>query len=425
VTQDTPTLPPNYRRNFTALLVDYVCFGVAITFVDINSVLPAFVGQLTTAAPVIGLVSTIYRGSWCLPQLAAARLISDKPRKKPYVLAGLVGRVTFWITALALWAGLAQYPAAMLVVFLVGLGLWAASDGLASVAWFDILARSIPLRQRGRLIGIAQCTSGLAGIGVGAAVGLILRNLAFPNSYALLFAMAGVAFIPSVIALTLIREPPAAADNTRSQLQSPGGWLRVLAADRTFLYLMLCRILVSVVDLASPFYVGHAKNVLRLPASVVGAFVVAQTMTGVVASVALGLVGGRHGPRTVIRIGSAAATVGPLFALAAHLAGGGWLACAYPLVYVTLGILNSAWMLGFYNYLLEIAPDDMRPAYVGLGNTVMSIMTLAPVLGGGLLARTSYTVLFGVTAGIVALGTLLTLGLKPVQAVMPNRVDHE
>ena len=114
-------------------------------------------------------------------------------------------------------------------------------------------------------------------------------------------------------------------------------------------------------------------------------------------------------------MGAVAAALGPLFAIAAHLAGEGWLVQAYPLVYVTLGVVNSAWMLGFFNYLLEIAPDGMRPAYIGLSNTIMGMLTLAPMLGGWLLEATSYPALFGVTTALTLAGFLLTLKLTPPQ----------
>jgi len=413
VSKDINTLPPHYRWNFAAFLVDYICFGVAFTFINPSSVMPAFVRQLTESAPVIGLVGTVFNGGWLLPQLAVARLINDKPRKKPYMLAGLSGRVAFWVTALALWAGLARHPTAMLVLFFICFGLFAASDGFASVAWFDILARAIPLKQRGRLMGMGQVISGLAGIGVGALVGLILGRHPFPTNYALLFTLAGVMLIPSVIALASIREPPPEDVALETNKRMQGSWLRLLATDPAFRRLVICRILVGMMGLATSFYVVHAADVLHLPQSVIGGFVAAQTVGGVIASVVMGLVSERWGPRYVARIGSAAAVTGPLFALAAHLAGGGWLAQAYPFVYVSLGVVNSAWMLGFFNYLLEIAPEGMRPAYVGLGNTIMGVLTLAPMAGGWLLEATSYTTLFGVTAAIVAAGFLFTLGLKP------------
>jgi MFS family permease len=413
-------MPPHYRWNFVAFLVDYVCFAVAFSFVNVNSVMPALAGQLTDSAPVIGLVATVFNGSWMLPQLAAARLIHDKPHKKRYLLAGLSGRVMFWVIALALWAGLARHPTAMLAVFFISLGLFAASDSLTSVAWFDILARAIPLKQRGRLIGVGQIISGLAGVGVGVLVGWALNHLPFPNDYALLFALAGAVLVPSVIAMFLLREPPPEGADPQANRQMAGDWLKLLVTDLAFRRLMACRILIGMMGLATSFYVVHAADVLHLPQSIIGDFVVAQTLAGLVASVVLGLVSERWGPQHVIRIGSGAAATGPLFALAAHLAGGGWLVEAYPFVYVTLGVVNSAWMLGFFNYLLEIAPQGMRPAYVGLGNTLVGMLTLAPMAGGWLLEASSYTTLFGVTTAFVAAGFLLTLGLKPPQQAAPG-----
>ncbi len=415
MSENSELLPPHYRWNFAVLLVDYVCFGVAFTFFNPSSVLPAFVGKLTDSELVIGMVGAVFNGGWLLPQLVTGRLINDKPRKKPYMLAGIGGRVLFWVVALALWAGLAHYPVAMLILFFACLGLWAASDGFASVAWFDIMARAIPLKRRARLMSTAQIISGLAGIGAGVLIGLILKRCPFPADYALIFTLAGVILVPSAIALALVREPPPERSAPQTEDQVKGSWLRPLFSDPAFRLLVVCRIFVGMMGLATPFYVKHAGEELLLPQSIVGDFVIAQTLAGVVASGVLGLVGERWGSRYVARIGSVAAVAGPLFALAAHLAGGGWLVRAYPFVYVALGVMNSAWMLGFFNYLLEIAPEGSRPAYIGLGNTIMGVLTLAPLAGGWLLKATSYTTLFGVTAALVAAGFLLTLGLKPPQ----------
>jgi hypothetical protein len=170
--------------------------------------------------------------------------------------------------------------------------------------------------------------------------------------------------------------------------------------------------MVGMMGLAIPFYVQHAIKELGLPPGVVGSFVIAQTIASVAASAILGLVCERWGTRYVIRIGTAAAILGPLFALVAYLAGD-QLAPAYPLVYVSLGIINSTWIMGFFNYLLEIAPEGMRPTYIGISNFVMGTLTLIPVLGGWLLEATSYTVLFGSATVLVAAGFLLSLGLKP------------
>jgi MFS family permease len=427
VAENTQTFPPNYRWNFGALLVDYVSFSIAFNFFNPNSILPAFVGELTDSALVIGLVSTVFSGGWLLPQLLSARLINDKPRKKPYLLAGISGRVLFWLIALGLGLGLGQKsPAGMLGLFFACLLLWAASDGVGSVAWFEIMAQAIPPRRRGRLLGTAQVVGGLAGIGAGALIGQILGRLSFPGNYTLMFALAGALLVPSTVALFLLREVPSGATPAEADAAAEKeprfrrliAWLKLPFANPAFRRLIVCRIMVAMMGLATPFYVQHATKELALPEAIVGSFVIAQTIAGVAASALLGWVSERWGTRPVISIGSAAAILGPLFALVTHLADG-QLTPAYPLVYVSLGTINSAWLMGFFNYVLEIAPEGMRPTYIGISNFVLGILTVVPMAGGWLLEVTSYSVLFGLATVLVAIGFLLSLGLKPSSSLAP------
>ena len=396
-------------------MIGSASFNIAFTFISISSVMPALAGQLTDSTPLIGLVGTIFAGGWFLPQLLIARLIRDKPRKKPYVLIGLTGRVSLLIIAWALWFGLARNPATMLAVYYFSVALFAVSDGFASVPWFDILRRAIPVQRRGRLIGGSQVIGGVAGIGVGALVGVILGSsrLPFPHNYALLFTLAAICLLPSTIALMLLREPPPPKATTQPDETEGSQWLRDVIKDPSFRRVTLCRLLVSMVDLSTSFYVGHAAAVLHLPARVIGSFVVAQTVGGIAASALLGLAAERWGSRVVIQIGSITTVLAPLLALAAHLVRSDILVMAYPAVYAVLGALNSVRMLGFSNYILEIAPEDKCPAYVGLANTIMGAITIVPTLGGWLLQTTSYTVLFVVSAVLVAAGFLVSLTLQP------------
>jgi MFS family permease len=408
-------LSSGYRWNHIAFMVDLVFFRVAFTFINPDSVLPVFVRQVTDAAPVIGLITTVFTGGWLLPQLVVARLINDRPHKKPYLVGGMSGRVLFWVIGLALWLGLARYPTLMLLLFFVGLGLYAIGDGTVSVAWFDILARAIPVERRGRLLGISQVIGGLGGLGAAAVIGWILSSarFCFPSDYALIFALAGVAFIPSTIALSLIREPSPERGSSEVEGRGGDGWLKPLTEDFAFRRLLSCRILVGMIGLVIPFYVVYATDVLHLSDSAVGSFVAAQTLAQAMAGPLFGLVSERWGPRYVICIGGAAAMIGPLFAMVVHIVSVGWLSQAYPLVYVTLGLVRSTFMLGFFNYLLELAPGGLRPIYIGLQNTFMGVLTLAPIIGGWLLEATSYTVLFGLTAVLTALGFLFALRLGP------------
>jgi len=411
---------PHLRWNSIAFLIDYATFGAAFALVSVETVVPSLADQLTGSALVIGLVSTVFNAAWLLPQLAVAHAIKDKPSKKPYILPGIIGRgVALLLVTLALWLGLTRHPVAMLGAIFLYLALFAVSDGVVAVSWFDILARTVPVKSRGRLLGIGQALSGLAGVGAGVLIGRILGapGISFPTNYALLFTVAAVLLVPSSVAIMLLRESPSEPVAQDGEAAEKGNWFKLLADDRAFRRVIICRILVAMVGLTSPFYVVHASAVLRLPSQIIGAFVVAQTLGGLIASLAFGSLAARKGPLIVIRIGSALAALGPLLALLADLAGGGLMAIAYPAVFVASGAANSIWTLGFFNYVLEIAPDDLRPVYVGAGNTIMGIMTLRTVFGGWLLGSTSYAALFAVTIALVGAGFLMALTLKPSTAV--------
>jgi len=408
----TTVLPPNYRWNFILLSISSVSFGVMMAFVSISTVTPALVSRLTDSALLIGLVGTVFRLGWLLPQLAVAHLIQGKLRKKPYLYPGIVGRIVAGLLVpVALVLGLVRYPGAMLAVIFAYLGLFAASDSAVAVPWLDILARAVPVERRGRLFGLSQVISRLIGIGVGVAVGRIIGSpgLPFPMDYALLFALGAVALLPSGIGLWLLREPPPSpAPERTSRLQ--GSPLKLVGSDPDFQRLIVCRMLVGLSGLASAFYMVHATAVGRLPENVVGQFVVAQTVGGLIGSLAFGWLSERRGPLWVIRVGSLTAAIGPLFALIANAAPGAQTVWAYSVVFFSLGTLDAVWIQGFSNYLLEIAPGDLRPLYVGASNTLLSLVALSPILGGWILTSTSYAVLFIVTA--VALCAAFVVSLK-------------
>ena len=303
VSGDLSARPPNYRRNATALVVNRLCSAIAFSFVGVESVMPAFVRRLTTSAPLVGLIGTVFYGGLLLPQAVIARAVTGRTRKKPFASAALAGRVVFFIVAAALWARTGAYPAGMLALFFFCLAAFALADGAAMVGWYDIIGRAIPASSRARLYGLAQAIGALAGVGVGAFIGWILGepDIQFPASYAILFALAGAFFIPSSLALLAIREPDPAHRPCAGVGPSGRGALRIVIGDRRFRRMIACRLLIATMNLSTPFYVGHAADVLGLPEAAIGTFTIAYTASTVVASLLLGSLGGRRGDRPLVR----------------------------------------------------------------------------------------------------------------------------
>lgn len=409
---------PHYRRNFAAFLSDYVFFALALAFISQNTVMPAFFQRLTDSPLLIGLSGTVQTVGWLFPQLFAASYLSDKPQKKRYLLiSGGIGRPVFFLLAMALVLGMAQYPALALTMALLFLLVFRVTDALSAVAWFDIIGQVFPAARRGRLFGLGQILSGILSIGAGLLINAILgdQGPSFPNNYAIIFLTAGALLAISWVAEVFIAEPkkpPTPTDEASMPFMQRIG--QIWRGDRDFRLFIGVRLLSGLSSLAIPFYVIFATDRLGLGEGTVGTFTSAQVIGGIAGAVILGALYERRGGRRAVQVGIVAALFSPIWALLLPLLlppGHPWQVAGYSLVFVALGVLQSAFMQGFFNYLLDLAPPDERGTYVALSNAIIGLI-LSPVafVGGAILDAThnSYSTLFIVTAISVGLGLTST-----------------
>jgi MFS family permease len=414
-----PISNSHYRRNFVCLVLDYVFFGVGLALVSQTTVLPSFISQLTDSAPLIGLASTIQTGAWLLPQLIAASYLADKDRKKPYLmLYAALGRPVFWLLAGVLFLAGDGAPTLVLGLFFVGLTVFMCTDAVASVAWFDILSRAIPPTRRGRLIGAGQVLSGLLTVGAGAVVNALLgpQGPPFPHNYALLFFLAGLSLFASWLAMNFLHEPVKPTQGERLPWNAfLPKLLTVLRENRAFSLVTVLRLLTGLSGMATPFYVVYATGELHFGTEAIGLFLSSQVVGGILAGFVLGYLNERSGSKIVIQCSTILAIASPLLALLmrpmAPRAGASTI-YIYSLIFFAIGALNSAYMTGFINFVLELAPPEERATYIALTNTLCGVLLVAPFLGGWLLQATSYPVLFAATVGCVAFALVLTFRLE-------------
>ncbi|MGD8628002.1 MAG: hypothetical protein PVH52_02885, partial [bacterium] len=77
----------------------------------------------------------------------------------------------------------------------------------------------------------------------------------------------------------------------------------------------------------------------------------------------------------------------------------------FGVVFFFLGFTLSGIQLGYANYMLDVSPEAERPTYLGFMNTFIAPVLLLSSVGGFVIERTSYEVLFigVIAAGIIAL----------------------
>ena len=190
------------NRNFWIAIFQGIFGRISFSLSDSTTVLSAFIYKLTASNTLVGLTGSLMSVGWMWPQLLISNLLEHKPRKMPFYILGMTVHTAVWLAAAAgtVWIGARNFSLlAAGFIFLYFLGT--SSMGASSVAYMDIISKTIEPLRRARFFSIGNFIGGFFTIFIGFLVRYILSDesgLVFPNNYALLFF--GVAFM-AVISL--------------------------------------------------------------------------------------------------------------------------------------------------------------------------------------------------------------------------------
>ena len=414
-----------YRRNFVFFLADNIGFNMAMGIIGTTTVIPDFVRHLTDSEILIGLSGTLFMIGGTLPQLFVARYIVRHARKKWwYVLPNIPAKFAMLIfAAIAVWLGRRE-PELVLLAFFTCYSIAAIGNGLAGVPWAELAGTSLNNRWRARVLGLTTACTGLMMLGVAPLIGLVLGPAGpeFPGNYAVLFGVAGVIFVLSILPGLFFHELPGG--HAVGKLPSLGefipGLRRVLHNDVPFRAYVMTRMFNSLFMMAIPFYIGYATVQLGLPSDVaVPVLLAMQTVGGVSGALVYTWLGARSN-LLAMRLSLGGLTMLPICALLAGAVG------PLPLYvgFLVSGLATSIWLSSYLNWIVGYANPEQRPAYVGLSNTLAAAISFtAPFIAGMIVQNLGYAPLFvvslvmGLCALFVSLRFLRNRGVEATQEV--------
>jgi MFS family permease len=411
-----PTLE---KVNFPLLITEGTIFVIGMTFISYSTVLPAFVSTLTGSSILVGLVSAARSAGWFFPQLFAANYLESRPLKKPVLLrTSLASRISLLLMALAVYFWGNSHPSAVLFVFFLLYFLFNLCEAVSALAWVDITAKTVRPTRRGSLFSIMQLLGSFMGLGAGVIIRYILShpNFPYPVNYSLVFFAAFLVFALNYIVLMMLREPPGEVVlNRRGFKEYLQNMPALFRKNPAFRKVAMVRILVSFTFMVVPFYVVYSRQVITAGAGIVGLYVLLQTAGMIAGSLVFGRLSDKIGNRSVL-VGTAAATLAmPVLALTVYylsLQGQApLLTVLYAMIFVGIGISDSGQFIGFTNYVLDIASEAERPSYYALLNALSIVSAALPLIGGILISRFSYELVFWIAAVFLLVAFILSIGL--------------
>jgi MFS family permease len=404
------------RHNVVALAADFGLFLVGLSFVSQSTILPAFAAHLGASNLVIGAIPALMTLGWNLPSLFAAGYTESLARKLPFVLRYTVWeRVPLLLLALVAYFVARPAPAVALGLLLIMLLLMTGAGGLLMPAWMDIVGRTVPTTLRGRFFAVSNLLGGAGGLLGSLLTAWVLARMPATDGYAVCFLVSALFMGLSYVALSMVREPSAAADGTTPPplgvyLRRVG---RLLQEDRNLTWFLLARALNSVGMMATGFYTVHALRFFAAPDWAVGVFTTALLAGQMAGNLVLGVVADRVGHLVPLTIGLVALLLANLAALTAPTLE------TFLVVFLLQGVQLAAISVSGLNVLLEFAPGPAaRPTYVGLGTTLLTPVAFgAPLLAGVMADAFGFRAVFATAA----LGATLALVLLTGRVQEPRR----
>ncbi len=409
------------KRRFWRLSAAGIFFQGGAAAVDSSTIIAVLVHGLTGSAFAVGAASAILRYGWLFPQLFVAYFAQRHQRRMPFYMLGAFGRAT----CLAALAGLLAIAGGLSNTLLTALffTLWityAFVSGIVAVPYNDIVARSVPSARRSRLLAIRFFGGGLLALVIAAVAHLLLGALAFPNGYAAIVFLGAVLLYASSFSFVSSGEPAAA-----SAPNDPVGFaafvrqgIVVFRADDHFRLFVYSQWLGGAVTMALPFYILQA-TAFHGPSADVALLLGAQTIGALLSNALWGWWGDHHGKRSLLQGVALLRAAPPLLTLiwgSVAASGGAPTLAGFIVIFLILGALGNGITIAMLGYLMEISPDDRRPAYSGYFNALVAPAALLPLAGAAIVEATSLSGVFIVAGGAALLQFATVRRLRSLSA---------
>ncbi|MDR3513307.1 MAG: MFS transporter [Caulobacteraceae bacterium] len=423
-------LPRNYAANYVHGMLGMTGFRLinAPTFIPaylhmlaVASVagFPPFLRAFANPDAVVGLGLALQQvGQVVSPIVGAAQIEHRKKVLSASMLMGTLMRVQILGMALAGWFLSGAPLLAAMLAFLLLFGLF---SGAQRVAFQLLLAKVIPISQRGRLQAWRNVTGGLIAAVLSYAAGrwligakpyapgrTVLGVHLWHNGYSTTFIAAFVLTSLGLTALALMLrepEPPKLRPQmrVRDRLRDLPALLR---HDRGFMFFMLAQTCAVAGRIAAPFYILYARSTIELTGANLGLMSLVYLGADTVSNMLWGYLGDRSGFKSTFVISLVLWVGATALLIVAHTP---------LLVFVAffgLGAAQSGYNMSSQTMVLEFGLREDMAMRLAFSSTAEGLMSaIGPLVGGLIAAAAGYVVLFMASMGFEAVALVILLAL--------------
>ncbi len=377
-------IPEKYRSNFTHLYFDIAWFGVlsgtAVSFLNV------YATRLGASGFQIGLLAAMSAVVNLFLAIPAGRWIEKHHTGKAIFWSSVVFRAGYalWIPLPWIFGAQDQIWALIVLAFLMAIPLTPIGVGFNA-----LFAESVPEQYRAHVAGIRNITFAIAYMITSFAAGYILKSVAFPTGYQIIFAIGTFGAAMSSYHLYHINpleetRRDALQTDSENQIESARGIKSALRLDilqTPFRAVLMVLFFFHFAHyLPTPIYQIYNVRVLNLNDSAIGNGTALYYLAVLIGSTQFRNIAHRYGNKKTTGWGVIGMSL-YVFMLAA--ASNVW----HFYILSFLGGFLFAMVNGAYaNYLLENIPAHDRPSHLAWYSIILNVAILSSSLIGPVVA---------------------------------------
>lgn len=370
------------KRNFLMLALHQVTVRVSWVFKTESVVIPAFLDSVAGAGWVRGCLPMLNRLAQSFPPMWLSDNMQKSSRKKWWfcVSTWLMGLPFLILTGL-IFISSSLPPYVLPVSFLMLYTLFFAATGINRVIYGTLQGKLIPIRHRGRLLGLSGIFGSVASV---AALLVVVNLLKGKSEYLFLvsFSITGIGMMLSgFLSLGLIEPEETSTPKRRTFLKQMRDAVALVKSHSAFRKMVIVSMLASSILLIFPHFQTLARVRMETEQLPLMIWVIAQNIGAGCFSLLLGSIGDRFGNRLAIRTAILVLLCTPMLALGLSAPGETQLHQFYWVAYFFLGMTPVA-DKAIINYTLEAIPSSQHAHALSTLKLCLMLPLLFSVLVG-------------------------------------------
>lgn len=401
-------------RNYVLNVLNGTCTKLAEQIAGPNLVLPWLLTAVGAPVFLTGLLMPLKQTGSLLPQLAVSGTIRGAAQRK-WFWVGAGAFQALMLVAMAAAVVLLASPLYVGLAIVFALALFSVASGVGSVAFQDVVGKTIDKGLRGTMLSYRAAFGGALAVAFGLAIKLALGQSANPTVYVGLVLIGACLWALAAALFAAIREQPGATGGGRNAIAEARTGTALLRRYPGYRRYLLARAALVSIEIAAPFYVIAAHHQSQGAASLLGLLVLAVALARVLSSPFWGRFSDTSARRVMALAGLVGVLPGALALALIAMPVGPYSAYGFGLVFFILGFAEAGVRLGRKTYLVDAAPEKERPTLVAFANSAIGVITLLGGVLGAVAQWGGLTALLAVLVAAAATGSGLSLAMPEAE----------